>query len=262
MRRHRKDVGVRISQPSQPSINSICRLGGGISGGLKVPWERILRIPSASARSLRGQGAWRVDRSILCPRRYENTMGRVTAVYSNAFLNSGIFLRNLMLLLRSRVKSGIWSLLASPRTILRANAFSLASCPCRKQCCFLVFLIRASGPWQPQRQAGWANHAKASFLLARCLSQALCTASDRSDFRASGFSVAILPLETPRIRRHNPIACMEVLLLLSIRSASELPGTVHKPNGAPLATSCSALFALCWQMSRNCYDWQDVTRRL
>jgi hypothetical protein len=45
--------------------------------------------------------------------------------------------------------------------------------------------------------------------------------------------VAILPLETPRIRRHKiPIAGIEVLLLLSIRSASELPGTVHKPNGA------------------------------
>ena len=38
-----------ISQPSQPRVRSICRLGGGISGGLKVPWERILRIPSASA---------------------------------------------------------------------------------------------------------------------------------------------------------------------------------------------------------------------
>src|ERR1039458_1163017 len=39
----------RISQPSQPRVNSICRLAGGICGGLKVPWERILRIPSASA---------------------------------------------------------------------------------------------------------------------------------------------------------------------------------------------------------------------
>lgn len=39
----------RISQPSQPRVISSCRLAGGISGGLKVPWERILRIPSASA---------------------------------------------------------------------------------------------------------------------------------------------------------------------------------------------------------------------
>jgi hypothetical protein len=37
------------SQPSQPRTSSICRLAGGISGGLKVPWERIFRIPSASA---------------------------------------------------------------------------------------------------------------------------------------------------------------------------------------------------------------------
>jgi hypothetical protein len=40
---------LRIPQPSQPSINSICRLGGDISGGLKVRWERILRIPSAES---------------------------------------------------------------------------------------------------------------------------------------------------------------------------------------------------------------------
>src|ERR1019366_5830707 len=44
----------RISQPSQPRVNSICRLAGGISGGLKVPWERILRIPSASAENRNG----------------------------------------------------------------------------------------------------------------------------------------------------------------------------------------------------------------
>src|ERR1019366_1594426 len=44
----------RISQPSQPRVNSICRLAGGICGGLKVPWERILRIPSASAENRNG----------------------------------------------------------------------------------------------------------------------------------------------------------------------------------------------------------------
>ena len=39
----------RIPQPSQPRVSSSCWLGGGISGGLNVPWARILRIPSASA---------------------------------------------------------------------------------------------------------------------------------------------------------------------------------------------------------------------
>ena len=47
MERHRSFP--TISQPSQPRVSSICWLGGGISGGVKVPWERILRIPSASA---------------------------------------------------------------------------------------------------------------------------------------------------------------------------------------------------------------------
>src|ERR1039457_7073998 len=32
----------RISQPSQPRVNSICRLAGGTCGGLKVPWERVI----------------------------------------------------------------------------------------------------------------------------------------------------------------------------------------------------------------------------
>jgi hypothetical protein len=44
----------RISQASQPRVRTICRLAGGISGGLKAPCERILRIPSASAHHRNG----------------------------------------------------------------------------------------------------------------------------------------------------------------------------------------------------------------
>jgi hypothetical protein len=111
-----------------------------------------------------------------------------------------------MLLLRSRVKSGIWSLLASPRTIFKASAFSLASCPCRKKCCLRGFFWRTSGPSHPHRQTGCANHFAVIAALSRRLAQAARMASDRGVAgRFSDFSLVVVipPLKYPEISRHK-----------------------------------------------------------
>ena len=68
---------------------------------------------------------------------------------------------------------------ASPRTILRANAFSLASCPCRKQCCLRGFFWRTSGPSHPHRQTESAKYCAVFAALSRRLAQAARMASER-----------------------------------------------------------------------------------
>ena len=109
-----------------------------------------------------------------------------------------------MQLRRFLVCSGISSALASPRTTLTARLFSRASCPCRKKCCRRGFLIWASGPPQPQRQTGCANHSASIAALAPRLIQARRIASERGETARVAVSCGIiLPLKTAEILAHK-----------------------------------------------------------
>ena len=57
----------RISQPSKPRVSSTCRLAGGVSGGLKVAWERSCspRSPPRTTRKTEKPTVQRYNRVML-----------------------------------------------------------------------------------------------------------------------------------------------------------------------------------------------------